>query len=119
MSIYDSVLSLLNKYGEKITVTTENGTVRFKGVLEPLLYKNKLYLNGKQLPQGFLDNGDYLLICPAEVKLPVLGTAFVESQEKKFVLKRSETVNLSAKPLYIWAVLMPYVKPEEEDFYED
>ena len=118
MSIYRSVFNELKKYGEKVTVTTENGSFDTTAVLMPLLYKNKLYLGGKQLPQGYFDSGNYLLICPSEVKLPVLGTAFFETKGKKFVLKRSETVVVSAEPVYVWAVLAPYVKPEE-DIYED
>ncbi|MBR3987853.1 MAG: hypothetical protein IKK10_00935 [Clostridia bacterium] len=115
MSIYSSVFNELKKYGERITVTTEEGKTSFIGVLEPLLYKNKLYLGGEQLPQGLFDSGNYLLICPADVKLPVLGTAFFEAKEKKFVLKRSETVTMSSKPVYVWAVLSPYVRHKEED----
>ncbi len=115
MSIYTSVFNELKKYGERVTVTTEEGKTSFTGVLEPLLYKNKLYLGGKQLPQGLFDCGNYLLICHGGVKLPVFGTAFVEAQGKKFVLKRSETVTVSSKPVYVWAVLSPFVKPKEED----
>lgn len=119
MSIYKSVLNELFKYGESITVTTEKGSFKTKGVLQPLLYKNKLYLGGKQLPDGYFDSGNYLLICSPEVKLPVLGTAFFEAGDKKFILKRSETVNAYSRAFYVWAVLMPYSEPIEEDFYED
>ncbi len=118
MSIYKSVLNEISKYGEKITVTTENGSFKIKGLLQPLLYKNKLYLGGKQLPDGYFDSGHYLLICSAEVKMPVLGTAFFETRGEKFTLKRSETVSVCSKDFYIWAVLMPYTEPVREEFDE-
>lgn len=118
MSIYKSILRELSKYGESLTVTTESGSLRIKGILQPLLYKNKMYLGGTQLPDGFFDSGYYMLICPPEVKLPVLGTAFLESKDKKYILKRSETVRVKSEDIYVWAVLMPYGEPAKEDFYE-
>lgn len=118
MSIYNSVIESLGRYGETITVTTEKGVRVIKGIMEPLLYKNKLYLGGKQLPFGYFDSGNYLLICPPEANLPVLGNAFVEAKGRKFFLKRSEAVIAKGEALYIWAVLMPYGEPAEEDFYE-
>lgn len=118
MSIYKSIIAELRRYGENITITTEKGVTVVKGIIEPLLYKNKLYLGGKHIPQGYFDSGNYLMICPPEAKLPVLGAAFVEARDKKFVLKRSEVVRAKDEAFYIWAVLMPYVEPKEEDFYE-
>ena len=118
MSIYKSIVQSLSRYGENITVTTEKGAAEVKGILEPLLYKNKLYLGGKQLPFGYFDSGNYLLICTPEVKLPTTGTAFVEAKDRKFVLKRSEIVTAKGEAFYIWAVLMPYNEPVEEDVYE-
>lgn len=118
MSICQSILTELRRFGETITVTTEAGRFSIKGILQPLLYKNKMYLGGKQLPDGYFDSGHYLIICPPEVKIPVLGTAFFEAQGKRFVLKRSETVTLNSVALYIWAVVSPYKEPSKEDFYE-
>lgn len=118
MSIYRSVSQELKRFGESVTVTTTAGKFSVKGILQPLLYKNKMYLGGEQLPEGYFDTGHYLFICPPEVKLPVLGTAFLESKGQKYVLKRSETVTVNGEALYIWAVLSPYKEPSEEDFYE-
>ena len=118
MSIYKSVISGLRHYGETITITTEKGVSVVKGIMEPLLYKNKLYLGGKQLPHGYFDSGNYLLICPPEAQLPTIGTAFVEAKGRRFVLKRSEVVTAKSEAFYTWAVLMPYSEPCEEDFNE-
>lgn len=118
MSVYKSILTELKKYGESLTVTTEKGSRRVKGILQPLLYKNKMYLGGTQLPDGYFNGGYYLLICPPEACLPVLGSAIVENSGKKYILKRSETVTLKNESLYVWAVLTPYGMPLEEDFYE-
>lgn len=118
MSIYQSVLTELRRFGEKITVTTEAGSFVTKGILQPLLYKNKMYVGGKHIPDGYFDTGHYLLICTPDVDIPVLGTAFFEHNGKRFVLKRSETVRINSTALYSWAVVSPYREPAEEDFYE-
>jgi len=118
LSIYRNVSNELKRYGESITVNALKGRFFVKGIIEPLLYKNKLYLGGKQLPDGFFDGGHYLLICPPEINLPVLGDAFIEGGGKRYILKRSETVSIKSKALYTWAVLTPYNEPSEEDFYE-
>lgn len=118
MSFFSCVAAELNRIGESITVTTESGSRRAKGILQPLLYKNKMYLGGKQLPDGYFDTGHYLLICPGDVELPILGTAFFESESGKYILKRSEAVSLNSHKLYIWAVLSPYIEPSKEDYSE-
>ena len=118
MSIYRSIKNELEHFGEEITVTSKSGTRLIKGILQPLLYKNKMYLGGKQVPSGFFDAGHYLLICPAYIKLPTVGDVFLESKSGSFILKRSETVSINEKALYIWAVLCPYEKPVEDDFNE-
>ena len=119
MSILSSICRELKKFGETLTITTEERSSSVKGVLQPLLYKNKLYLGGKQLPQGFFDGGHYLLICSPEVKLPNLGTALVETKDRKFTLVRSETVTVAGRSLYIWAVLAPCSEAIREDVCEN
>lgn len=118
MSIYQSILTELSRFGNKVTLTTEAGMFSIKGIIQPLLYKNKMYLSGKQLPEGYFDTGHYLFICSPEVKLPVLGTAFLEANGEKYILKRSETVTVNSEAVYTWAVVSPYKEPLEEDFDE-
>ena len=115
MSICKSMLTELNRYGEDITVTTESGSFVVKGILQPLLYKNKMYIGSSHIPDGYFDTGHYLLICVPEPKIPVAGTAFLESKGKSVVLKRSETVAIKSEALYVWAVVAPYREPQEED----
>ena len=116
MSIKRSLLGELERFGETITVTTEQGQKTIKGILQPLLYKNKMYISGKQLPSGYFDMGHYLVICPPEIKLPVVGNAFFECGGKRYILKRSEVVKEKGRELYLWAVLCPYAEPSEEEF---
>lgn len=106
----------LSTFGRNITVTTEQGSGIIRGIIMPLLYKNKIYISGKRLPEGYFDSGHYLLICESSVKLPVTGTAFFECDQKRYVLKRSESVGYMDKPLYIWAVLETYHSERDDEF---
>ncbi|MBQ2825307.1 MAG: hypothetical protein IJF19_03435 [Clostridia bacterium] len=118
MSIFRTIFREIEKLGEPVTITTEEGSIRTKSVIAPLLYKNKMYLGGVHLPDGFFDTGHYLLILPADVRLPVLGTAFFQFGKNKYVLKRSERVSVKNYGAYVWAVVAPYKENLEEDYDE-
>lgn len=118
LMIFESIAKELGTYGENITITGENGQVRVKGIIEPLLYKNKMYLGGSQLATGFFDRGHYLLICPPCVNIPTTGTVLFETEDNKYLLKRSERVRANSQDVYVWAVLCPYTAPSEEEFYD-
>ena len=115
MKILRDIAKEIEKFGETITVTSEKGKFTVKGILEPLLYKNKMYFYGKQVPTGFFDIGHYLLICPPSLSLPTIGTVFFETKDRKLILTRSEAVKVKSKPGYVWAVLAPFVEPKEEE----
>lgn len=108
----------LARFGEEIQITDCNGKRKVRGILQPLLYKNKMYLGGKHVPTGLFDRGHYLLICPPEAQLPESGTVLFESKGGRYMLKRSEIVKHRSKPLYTWAVLCPYKENLKEEIYE-
>lgn len=116
MSIYKSIASEIKAYGEKVKVISENGAFETKGIFQPLLYKNKLYLGGELTPDGFYDAGHYLLICPADVYIPTLGDVVFVVNREKYMLKRSQVVRSGGRDLYVWAVVHPCNQPVEEEF---
>lgn len=115
MSILRCVRRELARYGETIMITDSDGQRTVRGILEPLLYKNKMYIGGKHVPTGLFDRGHYLLICPPEARIPTCGSVFFECKSGRYMLKRSEVVKVFAKPLYTWAVLCPYKEDIKEE----
>ena len=115
MSIFRTIFREIEKLGEPVTITTEKGIIRTKSIITPLLYKNKMYLGGVHLPDGFFDTGHYLVILPANVNIPVLGTAFFQYGGSTYVLKRSEKVSVKNYGAYVWAVIAPFKEALEED----
>ncbi len=98
---------LFEKLGVKITVTNGEHTVNFMGFLQPLRYKNKIYLSGVPTELGYDGLNKYLLIAPHEV-----GEKCLESREytihcegATFSADHCEPVYLGKNILYYWAIV--------------
>lgn len=98
---------LFDKYG--VTVVSSNGedSVEFTAFLQPLRYKNKIYLSGVPTELGYDGLNKYLLIAP-----PELDIAYLEDEDytiswegNTFDTDHCEPVHLGKKHLYFWAVV--------------
>lgn len=118
MSVYKSIEKMICRFGEDILVTENMVRNRSKAIIQPLMYKNKMYLGGTALPAGFFDGGHYLMIAPASLKVKDYRRAVVDAMGTKYTLKRVEIVKADNKELYIWAVLTPYYPNAEDDYDE-
>jgi hypothetical protein len=96
----------LQQWGRQVTLYLPQGEITVHAMLQPLRYKNKMYLGGAYLPTGFEDGGHYLYIgerrcrldrCPAGVQLAADG--------QRYLVKRAEAVYLGEEALYVWAVV--------------
>lgn len=112
MSIADSVHNLINRYGSRLEISNGKDITAVRAFIQPLRYKNKMYIDGSFLPGGYIDGGHYLYIGSPEIRFDkgfedvVITTADNES----FIVKRAELYTLSDVPIYIWAILTPYAK---------
>lgn len=79
----------------------------YRAVIQPLRYKNKMYLNGEVNDLGHYSEGFYLYIGPASVKLSSLGisASLYTSDSKRYKIERWENIFYKEEPLYTWAVL--------------
>ncbi len=98
---------LFDKYGVTITCTGSEDSVEFCAYLQPLRYKNKIYLSGVPTELGYDGLNKYLLIAPPEVDI-----AYLESNEYTisfdgftFATDHCEPVYLGKKRLYYWAIV--------------
>ncbi len=98
---------MFEKYG--VTVVSLNGEdrVRFSAFLQPLRYKNKIYLSGVPTELGYDGLNKYLLIAPPEVDIE-----YIENSDwtlyfggDSFATDHCESVYLGKKKLYHWAVV--------------
>lgn len=103
-----NIEKIMRKYGRKITAVNESGTVikSLKCFVQPLRYKNKMYLEGTPTDIGVNDTGYYLLLAPPELSLDALGEmGCLSDGEKKFGVDRWEKIFMGESVWFIWAVL--------------
>ena len=79
----------------------------FKGFLQPLRYKNKMYLGEVTTALGFDNSRKFLLITPPEIDVSAAdGYSFsVFLDEKEFSCDHREIERLGDDQVYAWAVV--------------
>lgn len=115
MSIYKLLENAINKWGSTFKITQNGETINCKGFIQPLRYKNNMYLNGKSLDAGYFDGGHFLFISYGDIGLVNHKVAYFEDTTSKYVVKRADVHTYKDNTLYTWAILKPYFPPVEED----
>lgn len=101
-----SLDKLFAEFGNEMLLKKEDGwkSEIFHGFIQPLRYKNKIYLNGVNTVIGFNDEGNYLYIGPAEHDITQLD-GWIEMKDKKYTIDRAEYVYCKNSVIYIWAII--------------
>lgn len=118
MKMQNSVSFMINRYGESISIKDGNSVKKAKAIIQPLMYKNKMYLNGTAIAAGDFDGGHYQMIAPAETSFGDYKNVRIETKNFTYILKRVEVIRAADTDLYIWAVLTPYYPQGEDDYGE-
>ncbi len=118
MSLASRVSKLIGKYGTRVTLSEGDIKTETRAVIQPLMYKNKMYIGSDIVPLGFLDKGHYLMVAPSDIPVKNYRKLVIFDGDKGYTVKRSEAVKVGDEVIYIWAVLTVYAD-EMEDEYED
>lgn len=116
MKIVNSVSLMLNRYGESIRLVKGNKVNKAKAIIQPLMYKNKMYLDGVSMDAGDFDGGHYQMIAPSDTDFCDYKGVRIEAKNNAYIIKRVEMISADDKDLYIWAVLTPYYPSGEDDY---
>ena len=96
------------KFGVMIDYISYNGAyVRFPAFLQPLRYKNKMYLGGARTELGIEEKKMFLLIYPAAVNITKIrhpDTAVVYDGYR-YLVDRIESVYVGNEVIYNWAIV--------------
>ena len=108
---------LFNKYGRTVRVISYDESWQgelYRAFIQPLRYKNKMYLEDKRVALGIGDMSYYLYLGPAGHDLSVLDADeyMLKSGNEKYIVTRAERLYYSDGIAYIWAVIKR-VKEEE------
>lgn len=100
--------TFIDKFGRSTYLTQGEWTSHiYNAVVEPLRYKNKMYLYGSYNELGHYPESFYLYIGPSTVNFDNLGDdAIVHTHDgKSYLIHHWEKVYIKEKPVYIWAVI--------------
>lgn len=101
----------LERYGRPVQTERRDGSVmqKAKGFIQPLRYKNKMYIEGTPTEIGINDAGYYLFIGSPDLRLDLVKDGgYITDGEKKYHIDRWEKMFLGNEIFYIWAVLKEY-----------
>lgn len=112
------VSRMLRRFGEKVTVKENARLTEVYAVIQPMLYKNKMYIDGKALPAGYFDGGHYLMIASADIGITDYRNTTVTSKNVSYRIKRAEVIYSGDTELFVWLVLTPSKTLVEDDYAE-
>lgn len=95
--------------GRDVFLTDTDGwkSMLFRAVVQPLRYKNKMYLDGTFTKIGKNTGGYYLYIGPPDHDVAGLAASarLVDADGKRYSIDRGEKVWFGNEIFYIWAIL--------------
>ncbi len=108
-----SILPFIERYGCEVSLS-ENGTdfqPPYRAFVQPLRYKNKMYLEGTRTRIGHADQSYYLYVGPGTVDVTALPVgAVLKMGEGRFYFSHCEAVRLADETLYMWAILRSLIE---------
>lgn len=106
--------TMFRRFGREISLKQDDGwsSEIFHGFIQPLRYKNKMYLDGVYTVIGFDNQGKYLYIGPPKHDLTTFDTmnGFLFCDGTKYTIDRAEKVYCADEALYIWAIIREVVE---------
>ena len=118
MSMLSCVDKEITRYGSHVTITTDGVTVSSRAFVEPLRYRNKIYIGGECRELGTMRREKYLYVGKSSHRLEE-NESVIESRGGKYIVKRCETYYVKDTPVYEWAILVPYGEEREDDYDSD
>ncbi|NLX93343.1 MAG: hypothetical protein GXZ02_05700 [Clostridiales bacterium] len=103
---------LMKRYGREMKLSLPSGDTSkaFFGFIQPLRYKNKMYLFGVNTPIGYNCQGYYLYIGPSAHDLTLMPQdTRLCADGVEYQIDRAEKVYQNGKVFYIWAVIRTVV----------
>ena len=118
MGILNSVAAMINRYGSAVTINNGGEITQTRAFVQPIRYKNKIYIGGEQQSLGALNRERYLYIGQPDVPLHA-NASVIESVGGKYIVKRCETYFVQDRPVYVWAIMVPFGARREDDYDSD
>lgn len=118
MSMAQIAASMLERFGDKVEIEEDGTKTYIFAVVQPMLYKNKMYLSGTLSDAGYFDGGHYLMIAPATAKIKDYRNTLIHHFGRIFRIKKVEIISSFGEDLYVWIVLIPCGEEVADDYDE-
>lgn len=105
---------MINKYGQPVTIHIDRLKGFTKALIQPLRYKNKMYLELERSEIGIKDNTCFLYIGPASFDI-TSGNVIIEGNGTSFSVSRADMIYVGDKRAYVWAILNKRIKDGKYD----
>ncbi|MDR2646540.1 MAG: hypothetical protein LBB67_00205 [Oscillospiraceae bacterium] len=104
---------MMERFGRQVFLCLPDGwqSEQFGAFIQPLRYKNKMYLGGVNTPIGFNREGYYLFLGPPEHDITKLGRdMWIQCGGERYTIDRAEVVYFGENPSHIWATIRSMVE---------
>lgn len=118
MNLLGAVGNAIEKYGAAVRIETDGVTTEGRAFVEPLRYRNRVYIGGQYHLAGRDRKEKYLYVGTVKNALTE-DRSVVEANGAKYLVKRSELYYAGDVPVYIWAILLPYCEALEDEYEAD
>lgn len=113
----DEIKSFFSDYGILVHLEDIDGYrgEYYKCFIQPLRYKNKMYLDGVNTAIGFNSEGHYLYIGPPEHDLTQVDSpeTWLSIASEKYKIDRAEKVHFKDEVIYVWAIIRKMVEVDQ------
>lgn len=116
MSLVSITKAMLERFGDRVEIISEDDRKEIRAVVQPLLYKNKMYLSGTLTDAGYFDRSHFLMIAPADTGVENWKDIKVLHSGVTYTVRKVEVISALELDLYLWAVLVPYFEEMEDDY---
>ena len=105
--------------GAEVTVKVNDTEYLIKAVIQPMRYKNKMYLEPERTELGFKDSECFLYLGPAVPDFAGLepDTTVIHG-DRVYKTSRADRISIGGETVYIWAVLSPKIKEGVYDYVQ-
>ncbi len=118
MSLLNCVDREIGRFGSQVTICQGGQRIPARAFVEPLRYRNKIYIGGEYRPLGVAIREKYLYIGRPAYRLHE-NRSVIEAHGERYLVKRSETFFVRDLPVYEWAIMVPYGAEREDDYDAD
>lgn len=84
--------------------------VSCRAVIQPLLYKNKMYVDNEMTAAGEVDSGCFLYLGPPEHRLDTAEDAVISCRRGDYRVVRADVLYWRDDPAYVRAILRPVIR---------